>query len=133
MSREKKRFTQDIKAFVTLAGDKAQQSVRKIALGIFANVVTSSPVDTGRFRGNWQVGLSSKAEGTLAVEQKDPSLVVAREGSKLNEAELGTTIFISNNLPYANALEYGHSQQAPNGMVRTTFAALDQIVGAATK
>ncbi len=33
-----------------------------------------------------------------------------------------------NNLPYAIALEYGHSDQAPGGMVRITQARFQQIV-----
>jgi hypothetical protein len=33
-----------------------------------------------------------------------------------------TAIFITSNLPYMEALENGHSGQAPNGMVRITVA-----------
>ena len=32
----------------------------------------------------------------------------------------GDVFYITNNLPYAMAIEMGHSQQAPQGMVRTT-------------
>ena len=28
--------------------------------------------------------------------------------------------YLTNKLPYAQALEYGHSQQAPSGMVRVS-------------
>ena len=36
--------------------------------------------------------------------------------------------FFTNNLPYAAALENGHSGQAPGGMVRVTVARFQQIV-----
>lgn len=32
--------------------------------------------------------------------------------------KLGDTAYLVNNLPYAVPLEYGHSSQAPAGMVR---------------
>jgi hypothetical protein len=38
-----------------------------------------------------------------------------------------------NNLPYAVPLEYGHSKQAPGGMVRITLARFQQIVDEAIR
>ena len=48
----------------------------------------------------------------------------AQEVPKLNNCKAEDTIYISNNLPYIRALEYGHSKQAPNGMVGTTIAGI---------
>ena len=45
----------------------------------------------------------------------------------------GQVAFIVNNLPYAIPLEYGHSTQAPNGMVRITVERFQQIVDAAAR
>jgi hypothetical protein len=38
-----------------------------------------------------------------------------------------------NNLPYGIALEYGHSKQAPSGMIRVTLARFQQIVDEAIR
>jgi hypothetical protein len=45
----------------------------------------------------------------------------------------GHTIYIVNNLPYANALENGHSKQAPSGMVKVTLQEFPGIVSAAAQ
>ena len=47
--------------------------------------------------------------------------------------KLGDTAYLVNNLPYAVPLEYGHSSQAPAGMVRVTIAEFQQIVEAAVR
>ena len=53
----------------------------------------------------------------------DPASVAMQQTAKLNNLtmqDLKQPIYISNALPYALPLEYGHSQQAPNGMIRVT-------------
>ena len=40
----------------------------------------------------------------------------------------GQMAYIINNLPYAIPLEFGHSTQAPGGMVRVTVARFQRIV-----
>lgn len=45
----------------------------------------------------------------------------------------GETFTISNSVPYIRALEYGHSSQAPNGMVRITMAEWLDIVSKAVR
>jgi hypothetical protein len=40
-----------------------------------------------------------------------------------------STIYFTNNLPYAQALENGHSNQAPGGMVGLTALMLRNISG----
>ncbi len=87
----------------------------------------------GRFRGNWQFSIGTPAEGTL--DQVDPGGGVTLAKLKLQVESLtaGQTAYIVNNLPYAIPLEYGHSTQAPGGMVRITLARFQQIVDEATR
>ncbi|MCY1042715.1 HK97 gp10 family phage protein [Corallococcus sp. bb12-1] len=131
--RKGARFSKQVEAFAQAAKGRANEVVRKTALGILANVVTVSPVDTGRFRGNWQVGIGDRPAGTVDTEDKDGGAVISREGAKLEGVEVGETLFITNNLPYARRLEFGHSQQAPKGMVRTTLANVREILEEAVK
>jgi hypothetical protein len=131
--RKGSRFSTQVQAFVKAAEGRANEVVRKAALGILANVVTASPVDTGRFRGNWQVGLGERPSCTVEAEDKDGSGTVTREGAKLEGVKLGETVFISNNLPYARRLEFGWSEQAPKGMVRVTLAQVNDILEEAAK
>lgn len=76
----------------------------------------------GRFRGNWQVTMDSAAtEPMMDRIDKNGQSTLEFGLVALEEFKVGTTgIFISNMLPYAYPLEYGHSTQAPQGMVRIT-------------
>ncbi|MEB0226258.1 hypothetical protein [Pseudomonas sp. 10S4] len=82
----------------------------------------------GRFRGNWQFSIDSPADGVL--DQIDPSgnVSVAVLRTQVQSLTIGQTAYLVNNLPYAVPLEYGHSKQAPGGMVRITLARFQQIV-----
>lgn len=102
---------------------------QKIGMEALRRVVLKSPVDTGRFRGNWLVAIGSPAGGTVARTDKSGGETI-REGSSvitgLSEAQ---AIYLTNNLPYASALENGHSKQAPGGMVAVTLAELEAFFG----
>jgi hypothetical protein len=87
----------------------------------------------GRFRGNWQFTIDTPADGVL--DQIDPSgnVSVAVLMTQVQALTIGQTAYIVNNLPYAVPLEYGHSKQAPGGMVRITLARFQQIVDEAIR
>ena len=82
----------------------------------------------GRFRGNWMFSIGSP--DTSTVDQVDPggSRSMARIVNGALEFDAGETAYITNSLPYAIPLEYGHSTQAPSGMVRITLANFQKIV-----
>jgi len=83
----------------------------------------------GRFRGNWQVSFNTAKTGTL--ERIDPT---GREsiGEGVGVIQGFTTqvgtIWMMNNLPYAQPLEYGHSSQAPAGMVRISVLEVQMFI-----
>ena len=87
----------------------------------------------GRFRGNWQFSIGAPAEGEL--DQVDPAggITLAKLRLQVEQLTIGQTAYIVNNLPYAVPLEYGHSKQAPGGMVRITLARFQQIVDEALR
>lgn len=101
---------------------------QNIAFSAFEGVTKRSPVDTGRFKGSWQ------------IKQGTPNLRVLPEGrhkttgegqprkARAASSEPGLPWFITNNLDYGPALEDGNSKQAPNGMVRLTMADLKRFV-----
>lgn len=115
------KWTEETQKRVTLA-------VRKIALDVFERIILKSPVDTGRFRGNWQVQIGSIPTGTLEIDDKSGQVTLAKAQAEVLGVKAGDTIFLINNLPYAQRLEYGWSNQAPEGMVRTTVAEYQPIV-----
>lgn len=84
----------------------------------------------GQFRGNWQLGINQRPVGWIEG-RIDPSGVstVAENISKIPKAaSRGYTFHLVNNVPYARALEDGHSKQMPRNMIRRIRAEFPQIV-----
>lgn len=123
-------FGADVRRFAVKTAQSLDKTVADIETQVISLVIIRSPVDTGRFRGNWQVTRGAPAQGVIerygaqASIQEMESIVRAMQG--------GRVTFVSNNLPYAARLEYdGWSQQAPEGMVRRTVAEFEQLAAAA--
>jgi hypothetical protein len=115
----------------TRIAEKNKERMRKVAAKSFIVATTSvtkmSPVDTGRFRGNWMYGLNNPDLSTL---ETGVQFSMNESGLHFNN---GDTLYFTNNLPYAKRLEYGWSKQAPKGMVRLTAAKWPYIVEQVTR
>ncbi|MBO9717522.1 MAG: HK97 gp10 family phage protein [Pseudoxanthomonas sp.] len=109
------------------------QVVRKVGLQIGARLVEQSPVDTGRFRANWNVAFGRIDPLTTPSTDKGGGQTKERIRVLLNGWPVGSDIYFTNSLPYAIPLEYGHSKQAPLGMVRITVAEFQTFVDSAIK
>lgn len=121
-------FGLDVRAWCERVKDQKDLVVRKIALELFSRVILKSPVKTGRFRANWQVTISSKAQSSLILEDKTGQATISRAQADLAGVNAGDRIFLTNNLVYARRLEYGWSKQAPAGMVGITVAEFQQVI-----
>ena len=121
-------FADQMKAWERKAERKMDLAVRKIALEMFRRIILKSPVDTGRFRGNWHLAIGSVPEGTLELDDKTGTATIAKGAATAMGFNAGETIFFANNLPYARRLEEGYSQQAPNGMVALTIQEFQSVV-----
>ncbi|ANM45879.1 tail completion or Neck1 protein [Escherichia phage vB_EcoS_NBD2] len=111
--------------------------VRIMVANIHKDLVYGSPVDTGRFRANWQITANVPPFYALNQYDKDGKKTIA-EGKRITNAMLTrgaaiTTIYFSNMLIYANALEYGHSKQAPAGVLGIVAIRLRSYVNNAIK
>jgi len=95
------------------------QGIRATLLGVSTAIIKETPADTGRARGNWQASVGRGASGEVSV-----SGVRSGEARAISDVDqtvsvaVGDLYYLTNNLPYIERLEYGYSQQAPNGMVR---------------
>lgn len=101
-------------------------AVKKIAIGVYRDLVLASPVDTGRFRGSWTCALDAPDTAVLPEAKKGGEVYGPPDESQAAQALEGLRPFgnawISNNLPYAEALNEGHSQQAPPKFVEAVLA-----------
>ena len=95
--------------------------IRYIAIQILTAIDIAAPVDTGRFRNNNLVALQHPDFGISDNVDPNGTIAVQRGIGVISKAANYGVIYIQNNLPYAEALENGHSQQAPTGVYANAF------------
>lgn len=128
-------FSTDLRKFALATNRTMDETVRATVLELAVRVDMKSPVDTGKFRGNWQIGEGRPDTRTDSPVDKQPlgslpsAEVFARWQDQMEGVYAGSLVFITNSLPYARRLEYeGWSKQAPAGMVRVTLLEYGQII-----
>lgn len=150
-------FTLNISKFVAKAKGKTDLVVRKVVIGLGAKVIEKTPVGDrerwainklraskglppipegyvgGAARSNWQYQHGTLPTGK--IEQMDASGASAIAGitAGVQSHDAAGIHYIANSLSYINALENGHSTQAPNGMVGLTVAEFESVVREAAK
>jgi hypothetical protein len=117
--------------------------VRAATWEVFSRVVLRSPVDTGRFRANWNISYGQPDITTSDNTDAAGSSKLAEVQKAILALPVGGTVYLCNSLPYAHVLEYGgypnpplygsrkrgetemtihvvdgYSMQAPAGMIR---------------
>jgi hypothetical protein len=137
MASQSVQFNVDLNRILKKAGDNASGIARKVALELYSKVVSKSPVDSGRLRGNWNVNVNSIDTTEYPIDASSLGSMPSGAGllrsvSALSSFKIGDTIFVTNNMPYVYKLEYGlygdgaktvggYSRQAPQGFVRITY------------
>lgn len=114
--------------------DAIENGVRQVARDAFNNCVNNSPVYTGRYRSSWRIGLDSidpSTEVELPQSQsKNPvsaANAIQQAESALKQFKVGQTIYLSNSVPYAEAIELGTVSplKAPRGVL---IVSLEQTI-----
>lgn len=127
-------FTLDMERFLGREHSKREEAVKKTATEVFSRIIQRTPVDTGRARANWTATIGNQTAATS--EHVDPTgsgaIAVASAVVAGWDHERGS-VWLSNNLPYIGRLEYGHSKQAPVGMVGVTVAEFGGIANEAAR
>lgn len=110
-------------AFVKVVETDLKDKRNEIAAEALEMVVKASPVDTGAFRGSHVVSVD--AEDPSVPQRLDPS---GQETIDAGLAVIATAdepyqaVTVQSNIAYGEALEAGHSKQAPQGIYRPAFA-----------
>lgn len=125
-------FLTDVTGFVNRATEALNKTAAEVETEVMTLVIMRSPVDTGRFRGNWQTSVGFAATGAIERIGAQPSIEEMR--GVISALKGGRVSFLSNNLPYGRRLEFdGWSDQAPAGMVRRTVSEYQKIVDNAAR
>jgi hypothetical protein len=120
-----KNWIKDVET--TVVPEQVTKLQKLIVFDLFRRLVLKSPVGNpdlwapqslppppgyvgGRFRANWQISIAAPATGEIeSTAEPGPPV--------LGEVPFGVTVWITNNVPYAERLETGWSRQAPQGIV----------------
>ncbi len=101
-----------------------EKLVTRLTLNVTANLVETTPVDTGWARANWVPKIGTPRTRTAGTR-------AAAENGKIDRSpqtdgllsvlgyKLGPSIFISNNVPYIKKLNAGSSSKAPAAFVQS--------------
>ncbi|MCU4431891.1 HK97 gp10 family phage protein [Acinetobacter pittii] len=103
----------------------AEDQVKKITMDTVQSLVVSSPVDTGAYRASHIVSIGSGDYGVRGPETN----AIQDAAIQAVKFKLGNLVYIQNNQPYAERLENGWSDQAPQGVYSTTFTYITQKYG----
>lgn len=104
-------------------GNYAEQQFEKLlrvaVLETDRKIKEKSPVDTGRFRLGWAIGENvAPYQGPPPGNYRGQSAPPLAINYQLGQEKLGNVYSVHNNLPYAERLAQGWSQQAPAGWVQ---------------
>ena len=115
-------MTAQVDRIVKELEELGERIVRAIVFEINAELVASTPVDTGWARANWIPSVGTP-NGSTRTNRPTPAMVPGAAAehaaglASLSAFRLGQTAFIVNNVPYILRLNAGRSSQAPSGFV----------------
>jgi len=129
-------FAQDIQKFAQHCIDNADLVVRKTVLDVGKSLVERTPVGNpelwqnpdnkpdgyvgGHARANWSHSIGALVNQEFKEIDATGGASIDRIVGSVPVKAAGKVHYIQNSLPYMQALEDGHSTQAPAGMVAIT-------------
>ncbi len=119
MPRQSEQLTVVIDGLV----DVVEDVVQRLTLDITANLIETTPVDTGWARANWVPSIGAP----YTLENPDNVVSGATSVQQQGILEVATynleqgNVHISNNVHYIEKLNDGHSNQAPRGFIQNAI------------
>lgn len=122
-----------IENFSAKAQEKVLKIFKKSIIDLTSDIISDTPVDTGRLKNNWFPSTDAVSEQTTEATANEAG--DRAEKCAQNELTLDKTFYFTNNLPYAFRIEFeGWSKvKAPQGMVRRNAIRWKQIVKRAAR
>lgn len=103
-----KSFSLSVAAFCRKANLAPSLVARQVCNGLLEDIVRMTPVDTGRARGSWTVGIYTLPAQYNTGEDKSGGDTIIRGQNTISGFDLSRgSAFIVSNLEYMPVLEYG--------------------------
>lgn len=123
---ENKRFNRALRKINLSTNIAVPDLLKMTMMELLRLIIPRTPIDTGRARAGW----ASAAEycgvqiGYSDARNYDSGAITGGKGEgEINHGKIGKVYYIEavNGVPYILMLEFGHSKQAPAGMVRISM------------
>lgn len=103
------QFAKEINSFVKNTSVKFNDAYRKSLIQLYVDIVDGTPRDTGTLKNNWFFG--TKVDGSSNPNMEYPvgaeSAQVFKAIANSKAVTIKDTVYIYNNMPYAEAIEKG--------------------------
>lgn len=131
-------FTLDVRRFASQFDGGAEEAIRGTAISLFSSIIRSSPVDEGRFRGNWFASGEQIDRSTISAVRPE-NQAISTMIQKINGLQDWSDFTLTNNLPYSEVIEFGgyregpntvggFSRQAPSGVLRVNVSRFNDLI-----
>lgn len=121
-------YADQLKRFKEMHEKESTRVWRAAMLEVMTGTIMDTPVLDGYLRGGWAAYLGTAGIGGLAPD-KNGSITMKQVSNAVSRAALGTDVWFVNRYPYAYDIEYnGHSQKAPEGMLRRNLARWNLLI-----
>ena len=118
-------FSRQLVALSQQIRERAELAIKKGVFDLYTRIAERTPHDTGRASASWHLSLdenSSFVAPEQGLEVGTIAQLVAGHAEGFDFRLEDGVVYIINNLEYVEALENGHSRQAPQGMVAVSLA-----------
>ena len=129
-------WTLDLNKYGAKTMKQISMVFRKTGIDITSRIIFRTPVLSGLLKNNWFCSFGSPSDATTNHTGKQGTAALARATTVINSWDIDSeqSLFITNNLPYAEAIENGHSRvKAPAGMVKVVMVEVGGIVEGAVR
>ena len=150
-------FSDEVNKFALSVKDANEKVVRGTTIALFGAIIRSSPVDEGRFRGNWFASGADPSTRVTNTPDKSGLKTANNMQAVVTNLPQFDTFTLTNNLPYSEIIEFGgypkqvekgtkvskkgekparyeqrsqdgFSKQAPQGVVRVNAARFEKLL-----
>ena len=102
-----KSFELQMKEFENMTTGSAEFLFRQVCFDLSDGIITNTPIDSGRAKGNWQPDINRVENSQLDTEDKSGRKTIAKVEATTNKLQLGQYFTLTNNLDYIEKLEFG--------------------------
>lgn len=122
-------FTLDVAKFVAKAKKNPETVMRSVTIKLWRAIIYGSPVDTGRFRMNWQASGATPASSSVIGEDKTGATAFGNAETFVSKTTDWQNLTLTNNLVYAPIIEFGGYSTGFQGPARPNASSLASFVG----